>query len=135
MELGSYVLLPILKIFGTEFDSINFSCIKVKNGLDIFTKTSFTFPTGIATATCGLGIKSEGKLLISGTEGYIVVDPPWWKTTHFEIHYEDPGRVENYNENFLNDGLRYEINDLVAYLNGTEDSVFKLTAKGNKIHC
>ena len=129
LELGSYVVFPILKIFGTDFNSINFSSIKADNGLDIFTKVSFNFPNGIATATCGLGVKSEGKLLISGTKGYIVVEPPWWKTAHFEVHYEDPNDIENYNEIFLFEGLRYEINDLIALINGIEDTSFKLTYK------
>ena len=129
LELGSYVLLPILKVFGTNFDSISFDTIDAPNGLDIFTKVSMRFPAGMATATCGLGVKSEGRLLISGTEGYIVVAPPWWKTTDFEVHYEDPNRVDKYNESFLGDGLRYELSDMIAQINGTDTAAFKLTAK------
>lgn len=129
LELGSYVLLPILKLFGTDFESLNFETINGENGLDIFTKVSMRFPNGLATATCGLGVKSEGRLLISGTEGYIVVAPPWWKTTYFEVHYEDPNRVDKYNETFLGDGLRYELSDMVAQINGTDTANFKLTFK------
>lgn len=129
LELGSYVMLPIFKLFGTNFDSVKFETINAPNGLDIFTKISFAYPNGLATATCGLGVKSEGRLLISGTEGYIVVAPPWWKTTYFEVHYEDPNRVDKYNEPFLGDGLRYELSDMVAQINGTDTADFKLTAK------
>lgn len=129
LELGSYVMLPIFKLFGTDFDSVTFETINGENGLDIFTKASFSFPTGLATATCGLGVKSEGRLLISGTQGYIVAMPPWWKTTAFEIHYEDPNRVDKYNEPFLGDGLRYELSDMIAHINGTDTTDFKLTAK------
>ena len=129
LELGSYVLLPILKLFGTHCESVNFETIDGENGLDIFTKVSMRFPSGLATATCGLGVKSEGRLLISGTEGYIVVAPPWWKTTYFEVHYEDPNRVDKYNETFLGDGLRYELSDMVAQINGTDIANFKLTDK------
>lgn len=128
-ELGSYVMLPIIKLFGTKYDSVRFETIDGENGLDLFTKVSFVCPTGLATATCGLGVKSEGRLLISGTKGYIVVAPPWWKTTSFEVHYEDPNRVEKYNEVFLGDGLRYELSDMVAQINGTDTVDFKLTAK------
>lgn len=128
-ELGSYVMLPIFKLFGINFDSVRFETINGKNGLDIFTKISFEFPSGLATATCGLGVKSEGRLLISGTEGYIVVAPPWWKTTSFEAHFEDPNQLERYNETFLGDGLRYELSDMVAQINGTDTANFKLTAK------
>lgn len=129
LELGSYVMLPIFKFLGTNFDSVNFETINADNGLDLFTKISFTFSSGLATATCGLGVKSEGRLLISGTEGYIVVTPPWWKTTYFEVHFEDPNRVEKYNEPFLDDGLRYELSDMVAQINGTDTVDFKLAIK------
>ncbi len=127
IELGSYVMLPILKLFGKEFEEVRFDTIKGDNGLDIFTKASFRFPTGIATATCGLGVKSEGRLLISGTKGYIVAEAPWWKTTYFEAHYENPGEVEKYSERFLGDGLRYEISDFLSVINGYSNSEFKLT--------
>lgn len=126
-ELGSYVMLPILKLYGTEYEKIEFDSIRDETGLDLFTKVSLHYPGGIATATCGLGVKSEGRLLISGTLGYIVVEAPWWKTTYFEVHYEDAGRVDKYSEIFLGDGLRYEISDFVALLNYHEKNAFKLT--------
>lgn len=126
-ELGSYVMLPILKIFGKEFNDVRFDTIHADNGLDIFTKASFSFPTGIATATCGLGVKSEGRLLIAGTKGYIVAEAPWWKTSYFEVHYEDANRVDKYSEIFLGDGLRYEISDFLSMINGSSNSEFKLT--------
>lgn len=126
-ELGSYVMLPVLKIFGKEFGEIHFDTIRDEKGLDIFTKTSFSFPSGIATATCGLGVKSEGRLLVSGTKGYVVAEAPWWKTSYFEVHYEDAGWVEKYSETFLGDGLRYEISDFLSIINGSSNSEFKLT--------
>ena len=127
VELGSYVMLPILKIFGKEYNEIRFDIIRDSKRLDLFTKASFLFPTGIATATCGLGVKSEGRLLVAGTKGYIVAEPPWWKTSYFEVHYEDAGKVEKYSETFLGDGLRYEISDFLSMINGNNSSEFKLT--------
>ncbi|MBR1396029.1 MAG: Gfo/Idh/MocA family oxidoreductase [Selenomonadaceae bacterium] len=127
LELGSYVLLPILKIFGENYERLRFDTILGDNGLDLFTKASFKFPTGLATATCGLGVKSEGRLLISGTRGYILVSAPWWKTTYFEVHYENPNDIEKYGETFLGDGLRYEINDLLMQLTDKNRNDFRLT--------
>lgn len=128
-ELGSYVLLPILKLFGENFETINFEYIEGENGLDLFTKASVRYETGMAAATCGLGVKSEGRLLITGTKGYIVVEAPWWKTRYFEVHYENPEEVEKYSERFLGDGLRYEISDFLTMINGTGKSGFKLTRR------
>ena len=126
-ELGSYCMLPIMKIFGEGYTDVRFDMIKAENGLDLFTKASFTYPNGMATATCGLGVKSEGKLLISGTKGYIVVEPPWWKTTYFEVHHENPNEVEKYSDRFMEDGLRYEVSDFLSMINGSSKSKFKLT--------
>lgn len=126
-ELGSYCLLPMIKLFGGQYEDIRFDVIRDENGLDLFTKISLKYPRGIATATCGLGVKSEGRLLIAGTKGYIVAEAPWWKTTYFEVHYEDPSQVDKYSERFLGDGLRYEIKDFVSMINGSDKSGFKLT--------
>lgn len=128
-ELGSYVILPIIKLLGSEWTDLRFESIKGKNGLDLFTKAHFAFPNAMATATCGLGVKSEGKLLISGTKGYIVVDAPWWKTSYFEIHREDPNDVEKFSDRFLGDGLRYEVSDFLSTINGVSRSDFKLRRK------
>ncbi|MBD5449621.1 MAG: Gfo/Idh/MocA family oxidoreductase [Lachnospiraceae bacterium] len=126
-ELGSYCLLPAIKLFGCQYDDVRFDVIHGKNGLDLFTKVSLTYPNGIATATCGLGVKSEGRLLIAGTKGYITVEAPWWKTTYFEVHYENTSQVDKYSERFLGDGLRYEIKDFISMINGNDKSGFKLT--------
>ena len=126
-ELGSYVMLPILKILGSQFQELRFDSIKGENGLDLFTKAYFTYGEGMGTATCGLGVKSEGRLVISGTLGYIVVEAPWWKTAYFEVHHEDPRDVEKFSERFLGDGLRYEISDFLSMINGSSRSEYKLT--------
>lgn len=127
IELGSYCMLPVFKLFGDEYTDVRFDTINSDNGLDLFTRASFKYPNGIATITCGLGVKSEGKLLISGTKGYIVVEAPWWKTTYFEVHRENPDEVEKYSDRFLGDGLRYEISDFLSMINGSSKSEFKLT--------
>lgn len=127
LELGSYCLLPVIKLFGKEYEKIEFESIYDQRGLDIFTKASLKCKKGLATVTCGLGVKSEGRLLIAGTEGYIVVEAPWWKTTYFEVRFEDPSKVEKYSERFLGDGLRYEISDWLNQINGNPKNEFKLT--------
>ena len=126
-ELGSYVMLPIIKIFGTNYEKVRFDTIKNEKGIDIFTKAHFKYPHGLATAICGLGVKAEGQLIVSGTEGYIIVDAPWWKTQYFEVRGENPEDTEKYSDRFAGDGLRYEISDFLSTINGTGKSEFKLT--------
>lgn len=131
-ELGSYTVLPVLKILGKHYRELEFRSQKAANGLDVYTKADFTYENALATAKNGLGVKSEGQLIISGTRGYILVDAPWWKTTSFEVRYEDSSQNEKYFSKFLKDGLRYEIGDFVSSINGFEEKQFKLT-KGESI--
>lgn len=133
LELGSYVMLPIIKLFGHEPEEIRFDSIPGENGLDIFTKAYFKYPNGMGTATCGLGVKSEGQLIISGTKGYIIAEAPWWKTAYFEVHYEDPTVVEKFSDRFLDSGLRYEITDFLSTINGSSKNEFKLTHRDSEV--
>lgn len=126
-EFGSYTLLPILKILGKKYKDLEFKSQVAENGLDIYTKAYFTYDNALATSKNGLGVKSEGQLIISGTRGYILVDAPWWKTTSFEVRREDNSQNEKYFSKFLNDGLRYEIGDFVSSINGFEEKFPKLT--------
>lgn len=126
-ELGSYCLLPIIKLFGQNYEKVRFESIQDEKGIDIYTKAHIKYANGLATATCGLGVKSEGKLLISGTMGYIVAEAPWWKTSYFEVHHENPNDIERFSDRFLGDGLRYEICDMLSMINGDTKKDFKLT--------
>ena len=126
-ELGSYVLLPIIKILGKDYKNVFFQSIYAENGIDMYTKAHFEYEKAMATAKVGLQAKSEGQMIISGTKGYIIVDAPWWKTSSFEIRYEDSTYNEKYFSKFLGDGLRYELSDFVSAVNGNEKSGWKLT--------
>lgn len=128
LELGSYPLLAVTKLLGTEFKDVRFETIRGENGIDLYTKAYFQYKNAFATAKTGLGVKSEGQLIISGTKGYILVQAPWWKTQDIEVRYENPEQNEKFFYKFLGDGLRYEIGDFVAAINGNEKKEFKLTA-------
>lgn len=125
-EFGSYVLLPILKLLGTNYKEVRFDSIYDDNGLDIYTKITLIYENGFATGKTGLGVKSEGQLVIAGTEGYILAESPWWLTKTFEIRYEDPNNRERHNVNFLGRGLRYEISDFIYMINEHEGRQFKM---------
>lgn len=127
LEFGSYTILPIVKLMGVKYDKIKISSILAENGVDLYTKIYFDYPNGMATSKTGLGVKSEGQLLISGTKGYILAESPWWLTRKFQVRYEDPSLIETYTPNFLGDGLRYEIGEFALRINGRGGHPFKLT--------
>lgn len=129
LEFGSYTMLPVIKIFGKDYESVEIESVYGSNGIDIFTKVQFRYPNRLATAKAGAGVKSDGSLVISGTKGYILAQSPWWLTRGFDVRYEDPGRIDHYDSAFQGeDGLRYEIAEFVAKINGTDDKDYKLTA-------
>ena len=63
----------------------------------------------MASLKVGQGVKSEGELIISGTNGYIYVPAPWWKTDYFEIRYENPADNKRYFYQLDGEGIRYEL--------------------------
>lgn len=127
LEFGSYTILPIIKLLGVDYKNVTFSSIKADNGVDMYTKVYFDYGRGMATSKTGIGVKSEGQLLISGTQGYILAESPWWLTRKFQVRYEDPNQIENYTPKFMGDGLRYEISEFVLRIHGRNRSVSKLT--------
>ncbi len=129
LENGSYPLLPIIKLFGTDFQDIRIDCIDGPNGIDYYTQIMIRYKEGLATAKSGVGVKGEGQLVISGTEGYIIAQSPWWLTHKFDIRYEDPNKIEHYEPTFQGDGFRYEISEFVKKINGNADTSYKLTSE------
>lgn len=129
LELASYPLLAIIKLLGTDYEDLRFEAIRGENGIDLYTKAYFRYKNSLATAKTGLGVKSEGELLISGTKGYIFVPAPWWKTQEIEVRFENQDQNEKFFYKFLGEGLRYEVSDFVAAVNGNEKKEHKLRAE------
>ena len=118
-ENACFPLLPVFKFLGTDSRDVTFYS-KMKNGVDIFTKAVFRYDKAVASFQIGLGAKSEGNMVISGTKGYAYVPAPWWKTDYFEIRFEDQNLNKKYFYPFAGEGLRYEIKDFVSsILQGT----------------
>lgn len=127
-ENASFTLLPIFKLFGTDYKKIEFYS-KFKNNFDIYTKGIIQYSTAIASFQVGLGVKSEGNLVISGTKGYIYVPAPWWKTDYFEVRYEDQNKNKKYFYTYEGEGLRYEIKEFISSILNASISYTKLSKK------
>jgi len=126
-ELASYTLLPIIKILGMDYKEIRFESFKNDKNIDIYTKAYIKYDDAISTSKTGLGVKSEGELIISGTKGYCVVEAPWWKTKSFELRFENVDAYDRTYCKFFGYGLRYELSDFVAAINGYGKKMFRLT--------
>lgn len=124
-EHASITLLPIIKILGLNYSSFNFHS-KIENGVDIYTKVVLNYPHATASATLGIGVKTEGNLVISGTKGYIYVPAPWWLTSFFEVRYEDQTKNKKYFYSYDGDGLRYEIQEFISMIVNQRKGSYKL---------
>lgn len=112
-ELGSYPLLPIIKLLGTDFQNLNLYS-RMEDDVDIYTKGVFRFPKAVCSFKVGLGVKTEGNLVVSGTKGYALVPSPWWKTDFFELCYEDQNENKKFFYKWDGAGLRYEIQEFIS---------------------
>ena len=113
-EMGSYPLLPIIKLLGTDYRNINIYSRINEQGVDVYTRGMIRYDKAVCSFQLGLGVKTEGNLVISGTKGYAYVPSPWWKTDYFELRYEDQNKNKKYFYSWNEPGLRYEIREFVS---------------------
>lgn len=112
-ELGSYPLLPIVRLLGCNPDNLNLYS-RIVDGVDMYTKGVFRYSHATSSFKVGLGVKTEGNLIISGTKGYAYVPAPWWKTDYFELRYEDQNQNKKFFYKWDGSGLRYEIQEFIS---------------------
>lgn len=124
-EHASLNLMAIIKLLGKEYEKVDFYS-KQENGVDIYTKANICYPHATASMTLGIGVKTEGNMVISGTKGYVYVPAPWWLTDFFEVRYEDQTKNKKYFYSYDGDGLRYEIQEFMTMIVNHRQSSYKL---------
>lgn len=118
-------MMAIIKFLGKDYSNVDFYS-KQENGVDVYTKVNICYPHATASMTLGIGVKTEGNMVISGTKGYVYVPAPWWLTDFFEIRYEDQTKNKKYFYSYDGDGLRYEIQEFMSMIVNHRKSSYKL---------
>ena len=109
-EWGPTALLPVFELLGTEYDSLDIVTRASREGrTDGYTWLALKYSDAVATVKVGSDAKSEGELVISGTQGYALVPAPWWKTEYFELRYEDADVNRRYFFQLEGEGIRREL--------------------------
>ena len=124
-EHSPLTLMSIIKILGKDYTKVDFYS-KMENDVDVYTKINICYPHATASVTLGIGVKTEGNLIISGTKGYIYVPAPWWLTDYFEIRYEDQTKNKKFFYSYDGDGLRYEIQEFISMIANNRRNCYKL---------
>ena len=107
---GPTAMLPIFQLLQGSYETQMYSLFENETlKYDSFTKIDFFFQNATASIKVGRGVKSEGELIISGTEGYIYVPAPWWKTDYFELRFEDPNENRRYFYPLEGEGIRLQL--------------------------
>ena len=127
-EQGSYPLLPIIKLMGCNYKQLHLYS-RMENGVDIHTKGVLQYDHAICSFKVGLGVKTEGNLVISGTKGYAYVPAPWWLTDYFELRYEDQNKNHKFFYKWDGSGLRYEIQEFISCIINKRFSTSRLRRK------
>lgn len=124
-EHAPLTLLAIIKLLGIDWHDVNFHS-RMEHGVDIYTKGVINYPHATASFTLGIGVKTEGNLVISGTKGYVYVPAPWWLTSYFEVRYEDQTKNKKYFYSYDGEGLRYELQEFMSMIVNKRRSSYKL---------
>lgn len=124
-EHAPLTLLAIIKLLGIKWNDVSFHS-RMDNGVDIYTKGVINYPHATASFTLGIGVKTEGNLVISGTKGYVYVPAPWWLTSYFEVRYEDQTMNKKFFYSYDEEGLRYEIQEFLSMIVNQRRSCYKL---------
>ena len=124
-EHAPLTVMAIVKLLGIEWKDVSFHT-KRENGVDIYTKGVINYPHATSSFTLGIGVKTEGNLVISGTKGYVYVPAPWWLTDYFEVRYEDQTKNRKFFYSYDGEGLRYEIQEFLSMIVNNRRSCYKL---------
>lgn len=127
-ELAPLPLMAMIKLLGTDLQNFHFYS-RFEEGVDVFTKGIFNYSRSVATMTIGLGVKTEGNLVVSGTKGYIYVPSPWWKTEYFELRFEDQNLNRKFYYHYAEEGLRYELQEFIGMIANDRSESYKLKSE------
>ena len=124
MDVGIYPLAMAFAAFGSEYTSLAGSAI-VNNGVDEVNSFTLQYADGrIATLSSALAAKMDNKVVISGSEGCVVIGEgyDWWRANRAELELtgDDPfecnGGRELFELPYPSFGFQYEAAAVQSYV-------------------
>ena len=127
-DMASYIALPAMAFLGNDYLESRLTCAYDKD-FCVWTKCDLRYRTASATLKVGRGVKTEGDVVITGTDGYVYVPAPWWKTDYFEVRGEGLRETKKYFCDYAGQGQRYEIDEFVRLVTTDPDEGILFKAK------
>ncbi len=109
LDIGIYPIFLAYLFLGMPQDILATSNF-YSTGVEIQTSMIFEYAAAQAVLYSGLNSRSEIKAQISGTEGSIYFDPPWYKTQGYTL--EKNGEIEHFDCPTHGNGYIYEIEEV-----------------------
>ena len=122
-------LLPAYAFLGIEPASANLFC-GFEDDFCTWAKCNLVYENATATCKVGRGVKTEGDMTITGTNGYIYIPAPWWRLEYFEIRGEDLRDTKKHFYELVGEGHRYMLNAFSEYCNAPE----RFTVVEDRLH-
>lgn len=120
-DMAHYILLPALSFLGNDFKDARLVCA-YEGSFCTWTKVDLLYKCASASLSVGRGIKTEGDMVITGTNGYIYVPAPWWKLDYFEIRSEDLRDTKKHYYACVGEGQRYELMEFARLVRDGKDA-------------
>lgn len=112
--MGSRSVLPALALIGAKPNQASITA-GYKGDFCNWAKFDLLYPTATATLKMGRGVKTEGDMTITGTDGYIYIPAPWWKLEYFEVRGEDLRDTKKHYYECAGEGQRYLLKEFLGY--------------------
>lgn len=105
-----YPLMAVAKILGVDYTSIDKFDV-LENNKVTYRKIMIKFDNCIASIQISPEMNLNDELTIIGTNGYAIVEKPWYKTEVFTIYTRE--KVRKHCFEFDEEGIRYELSDFL----------------------
>ena len=119
-DMASYIMLPAMTFIGNKPSDVRLIA-SFDGGFCTWTKCELLYPSASATLFVGRNMKTEGDMVITGTNGYVYVPAPWWKMDYFELRGEDLRETKKYYFACAGEGQRYEAFEFLRLVRGGQD--------------
>lgn len=116
VDLAFYPVCTVIKLLGNKFNDFNYSVIKKQDNKISYSAVEILYSETRAFIEIGIDLFLEDGIVITGTEGTIVVPDDWWNLGYFKMRKKGEYKFKRYSFNYDGNGFRYVIRSFLNNL-------------------